>query len=237
MEVFEKAFNRIRQRNSKRRTFANLFGGLKTGYLIPYEKAIKDYQSKNLESALQNINVVIGKSDINDWKHYAFRANIFEDLGKYSDAIADYEKAIEFAENDIYVYGLYHQIGFCYLNIGNNLKAVEFYSYAIYLKKEHPNLEHNTDQEGMDMGVLLGVPFKRLYNNRANAYLNIGKLNEAIDDCNKSLEHDINYSNPYLLLSQIFSKAGQESKAIDFLKKSAQLGNKNAILTLRQIGH
>ena len=86
------------------------------------------------------------------------------------------------------------------------------------------------------MGVLLGVPFKKMYNNRANAFMNIGELDKAFEDCKKSLSFDKGYSNPYLLLSQIYSKAGQEDKAIEFLKISAQLGNKNAIITLEKIG-
>jgi len=52
------------------------------------------------------------------------------------------------------------------------------------------------------------------------------KLNEAVEDCKQSLQFDQNYSNPYLLLSQIYSSAGQEQEAIKYLKISAQLGTK-----------
>ena len=146
------------------------------------------------------------------------------------------EKAIDINFDDVNVYALYHQIGYCYLNLQDDQKASEFYGYAIELKSKHPNTEHNPDQEGMDLGVMLGVPFKRMYNNRANAYKNLGLLNEALEDCKKSLSYDKNYSNPYLMLSQIYSKAGKEEKAIEFLKVSAQLGNNSAISTLKQIG-
>lgn len=236
MEAFEKAFKRVRTENTKKRTFSNLLGGISSNYLTYYQTAINAYNNQNLNSAIENINTTIEKSDINDWKHFAFRANVYEDLRRFPEAISDYEKAIEFATNDIVVYALYHQIGYCYLNLGNNNKAIEFYTYSIDLKNRHPNNESNKDIEGMDMGVLLGVPFKRMYNNRANAHLNVGQLNESLEDCKKSIGYDKNYSNPYLVLSNIYSKAGQESKAIEYLKISAQLGNRNAQATLRDIG-
>lgn len=234
METFEKAFKRTRTMNTKKRTFLNLFGG--SNYLSFYNSAINAYKNQNLPSALENINKTIEKSDINDWKHFAFRANVYEDLRKFTDAISNYEKAIELSGNDINVYALYHQIAYCNLNIGNNQKAVEFYNYAIDLKNNHPNNQSNTDTEGMDMGVLLGIPFKRMYSNRANALLNLGQMNESLEDCKKSISYDKNYSNPYFILSTIYSKAGQEDKAIEFLKVSAQLGNRNAQATLREIG-
>jgi tetratricopeptide (TPR) repeat protein len=190
----------------------------------------------NNQDALASINIVIKKSDINDWQHYAFRGNVYEDLREYKQAITDYEQAIKFNANEIQVYALYHQIGFCYLSLGNNQKAFEFYTQAIDLKKQHPNSLQNKDLEGMDGGVMLGLSFKKMYNNRANALKNLGKLNEAVEDCKKSLSFDKNYSNPYLMLSQIYSKAGQEQEATKYLQISAQLGNQSAISILRQLG-
>lgn len=240
-DIFTKAFNRTRKSDYKRggrklSTLNKLFGGGLPKYVAYYSTAQKNYTNGQLQNAFENINKTIELSDIDDWKQYAFKANVLEDLQKYQDAIKSYEIAIDINLDDINVYALYHQIGFCYLSLGNNEKASEFYSYAIDLKSEHPNSEFNPDQEGMDLGILFGVPFKRMHNNRANALKNLGKLNEAIDDCKKSLSYDKNYSNPYVMLSQIFSKAGQEDKAIEYLKIAAQLGNNYAISTLREFG-
>lgn len=239
--IFEKAFNRSRNSDYKRggrkiSALGKLFGGGIPKYVVYYSKAQESYGAAQYQNSLDLINKTIELSDIDDWKQYAFKANVLEDLQKYQEAIENYEIAIDINLDDINIYALYHQIGFCYLSLGNNEKASEFYGFAIDLKAEHPNSEYNPDQEGMDLGVMLGVPFKRMYNNRANALKNLGELNEAIEDCEKSLSYDKNYSNPYLMLSQIYSKAGQEDKAIEFLKTSAQLGNNSAISTLRQIG-
>lgn len=236
MKIFEKAFGKTKPQNSNKRTLGDISSVLDSDYFQSFQDAMIDYSSKNLQSALSNINKTIEKADINNWQHYAFRANVYEDLSKYEEAIKNYETAISYSGDDVTVYALYHQIGFCYLSLGNNEKAAEFYTYAIELKSQHSNTEFNPDREGMNMGILLGLPFKRLYNNRANARKNIGKLNEAVEDCKRSLSYDKNYSNPYLMLSQIYSKAGQEDKAIEFLKISAQLGNRSALSTLQQLG-
>jgi tetratricopeptide repeat protein, tpr, putative (fragment) len=235
MNIFTKAFGRNRTAFLRKRENLN-FGALPE-YGIYYKQAIDDYNQQNLNSALLNINRTIENSDIDDWKHFAFKANVLEDLGNYAEAIKNYEKAIDFAGDDIHIYAQYHQLGFCYLNLGNDQKALEFYTYAIELKKQHPNTSFNEDLEGMDMGVLLGIEFKRMYNNRANALKNLNKLQEAIEDCKKALEYDLSYSNPYSMLSQIFSKAGQETKAVKFLKIAARLGNQYAVNTLKKLGY
>lgn len=235
MNIFTKVFNRQRTTPLRKKDVFNL--KVLPEYLLYYNQAINDYNCQNLNGALFNINRTIEKSDIDDWKYFAFKANVLEDLGNYVDAISNYEKAIDFAGNDIYVYAQYHQIGFCYLKLGNNQKAFEFYTHALELKKEHPNSSLNEDLEGLDMGVLLGVEFKRIYNNRANALKNLNRLQEAIEDCEKALEYDPNYSNPYSMLAQIFSKAGQEAEAIQFLKIAAKLGNQYAQNTLIKLGY
>jgi len=235
MTTFQKAFGRERVPNSRKRNFTNMDEGLNSGYLVFYQQATNNYLNGDYNSAFQNINKTIELTDIDDWKHYAFRASIYEDLKKYTEAINDYERAIELADNDINVYALYHQIGFCNLSLGNNQKAKEFYTYSLDLKKQHPNSQFNEDLEGMDGGVLLGIPIKRIYNNRANACKNLNELNEAFEDCKSALSYDENYSNSYLLLSQIFSLAGQEDKAYQMLEHSAKLGNQNAIQMLNQL--
>ncbi len=235
MNVFEKAFNKKRNDNFRRRTFANGLDELP--YLIYYQSAIAYYENGNLISALENIDITIQKSDIDDWKHYAFKANVFETLKEYNQAISNYEKAIEISETDIQVYALYHQIGFCYTSLKNYEKAIEFYSYAIELKKNHPNSQFNTDQEGMLMGVLLGVTFKKMHVNRSVVLTNIGKLTEALHDCVESINYDPNYSNPYLQLGFIYYKAGQEEDAVKFLKQAVSLGNQKAMEMLEQIGY
>ncbi|MDO4729552.1 MAG: tetratricopeptide repeat protein [Bacteroidota bacterium] len=237
MNTFYKAFGRERTSDIRKLPPHILLTRELPEFTILYHLATTSYNNQDYQGALAYIDRTIEKSDIDDWKHFAFKANVLEDLGRYKEAIENYTTAIDYAGNDIRVYAQYHQIGFCYMSLNNHQKAVEFYTFAIELKKKHPNSSFDEDLEGMDMGVMLGVEFKRMYNNRGNSLKNIGKLQDAFEDCKKALEYDVNYSNPYLLLSQIFSQVGQEDKALTFLKKSANLGNQNAQQMLRQLGY
>ncbi len=222
---------------NKKRNLSNWDDWKKTNYTVYYLKATDDYLNKNLQSALSNIDKTIKLSDVDDWKHYAFRANVYEDLKEYKSAIDDYKRAIFLSENNlgfIDIYAQYHQMGFCYLNLGNNKKAVENYTKALELKKQHPNSTSKPDLEGLDGGVLLGVPFKRIYNNRAEALKNLRQFQDAFDDCKKALNYDANYSNPYLTLAYIYSSLGNEKNAISMLQKSAKLGNRTALKLLNE---
>jgi tetratricopeptide (TPR) repeat protein len=242
MEIFERAFNRKKSDDFKRggRKLQDSFSLVNAGdvpaYLIHYNNAIDDLQSLNLNSALVNINKTIENSDIDDWKHFALKARIQETLKDFNEAIKNYEIAIDIAASDVTVYALYHQIALCYLYIGNNYKAIDFFTYAIDLKKNHSDIEFNRDLEEEKYGVLLGLPFKRMFNNRASAYLNIGKLDESFNDCMASISYDKTYSNPYLTLATIWSKKGHEQQALELLKISAKYGNKNAMETLNKLG-
>jgi len=245
MNVFEKAFKHSRSDKYKRGGRNPIDFMMSVGkpdfklpeYAVFFSFAQSAYEKGQYEDALNYINDTIKFSDIDDWRQYAFKANVLEDLQNYAEAIKFYEIAIDIHTDDVRVYALYHQIGFCYLSIGNHNKAIEFYSYAIELKQQHPNSQFAPDEEGIDKGVLLGVPFNRMYNNRGNSLKNIGKLNEALQDCQKALSYDINYSNPYLLAGQIYLQAGAEEDAIKLMRESARLGNQAAQRMLNQMGY
>lgn len=245
MEIFEKAFGRKRSEKYNRGGRKDLTniprdkdGSLSLPeYVTYYTIAQQYYLNGQYIESLNYINRTIELSDIDDWRQYAFKANVLEDLQNFKDVIKYHEIAIDIKIGDVGVYALYHQIGFCYLSLGNNEKAAEFYTYAIDLKKQHPNSTYYQDEEGMRNGVMLGLPFERLYNNRGNALKNMGKLQDAFDDCKRAISYDENYSNPYLLLSQLFSENDQEDIAIRYLRISARLGNQNAQRMLKQIGY
>lgn len=235
MTTFEKAFKRNRSDNFLRvgRSFSDLSNFLENpapNFLAFYITAEQEYSKGNYQSALELINRTIELStDHHDWKQYAFKANILEELHQFQSAINSYEIALDISDSDVQCYALYHQIGICYLKLGDNDKSIEFYSYAIDLKKQHSNSEFDPDEEGIYLGVMLGVSFKKMYNNRAGSYLLIKKLNESLIDCEESLRYDKNYSYPYFVLSSIYRKLGDDVKAMDFLNVSAQLGNRKAI--------
>ncbi|MDM1548858.1 hypothetical protein HX096_13450 [Empedobacter falsenii] len=203
--------------------------------LVLFETANRIYAVGNYEKSLELIDQIIPLSKVNNWKHLAFKANVLEDLGKYQEAIANYSRAIEWSNNEPMVYALFHQIGFCYLSLGSNLKAEEFYTSAINLKPKHPNTKEIPDIEGMDGGVMLGVKLERMYNNRGNARKNLKKYKEALSDCEMALRIDSYYSNTYFLKGQILYEQGNVEDAIKFIKKASDLGHSNALNILKEI--
>ena len=235
MSIFKKLFGFEKRENNNTRTFENMDRALKKGYLADYQIAENAYLAGDLNTALTYINATIRKSDISDWKQYAFRANVYEDQQKFTESITDYNKAVELSNSELSVYQLYHQIGYCYLNLGNNKKAEEFYTAAIDIKKKHPNTELAPDLEGMMGGVLMGLPFERLYNNRGNARKNSGKLQEAFEDCKRALEYNPNYSNPYLLAGQIQHLTGNSEEAVRLVNQSIKMGNHSGHKILKDI--
>lgn len=203
--------------------------------IVLFEQANYLYASGFYDKSLELIDQIIPISKINNWKHLAFKANVLEDLEKYQDAIANYSRAIEWANDEALVYALFHQIGFCYLSLGSNSKAEEFYTTAINLKTKHPNTKQFPDIEGMDGGVMLGVKLARMYNNRGNARKNLMKFEEALSDCDKALSIDSYYSNTYLLKGQIKLELNEIEEAKVFLKKAAELGHKSATQILNNL--
>lgn len=239
MEIFSQAFNRPKNRLSKtqKSIFNTIFFGkdkLKDNDRL-FILAKSSYSNNDIQNALKYINLCLESGSNDRWEYFAFKANSLEDLGDFSEAIRNYETAIELSENDESVYAQYHQIGYCYLNLNNDKKAMDFYTYALQLKI-HIQSKNKIDLEGLDGGILLGVPLKRIYNNRGNALKNLNELAKAIEDCNSAIKLDENYSNPYLLLSQIYSLMGNEEKALEKLKTSSRLGNNQAKKMLDKIG-
>ncbi len=232
MNIFKKAFGFEKTNYKKKTSLEDINEDLR--HVIYYNLAIESYYKGELLNAIAYVNNAIELSTYN-WLHYAFKGNVLEERRLFDEAIAQYQKAIEINGDDISVYALYHQIGWCYLNINNDHKAIEFYTYAINLKLKHPNHEYNKDLEGMDNGVVVGKEMKQMYVNRGNSYKNAGNLESAQQDCLKAVKCDDNYSNPYLLLYQIYIKAGLKEKAIGFLQTSARLGNQNAVRMLNKI--
>jgi|GEM_PF-1288869 len=238
MEIFTKAFGRPKNKlsKSKKSIFNAIFFGDKRidENERLFQLATTSYLHNDVSNALKTIDTCLKSGSSEKWEYFAFRANCLEENREYKKAIEDYEIAIELNDYDENVYALYHQIGFCYLNLNNNEKAVEFYTYALQLKNHLQNKDKE-DLEGLDGGVLVGVPFKRIHNNRGNALKNLNRFDDAIADCEKAIEYDENYSNPYLLLSQIHSLKGNEKESIKNLEFSAILGNHFSIKTIANL--
>ncbi len=66
------------------------------------------------------------------------------------------------------------------------------------------------------------------YNNRAATYGSLGKYRQAIEDCNKAIELNPKYADPYYNRAAAYMRLGNYRQAIEDFKTAARLGNKSA---------
>ena len=131
---------------------------------------------------------------------FYFRAIAHEKTGNTENAIRDYGSAIQLNPN--YVEALVNR-GLQHYNGGHPDEAVADYTSALRIAAQQVQ--------------------PMILTNRANAYLQTGKLNEALEDVNKALTINPNYPRAYQTRGAIFTRLGQPGKAQADLQKSQQL--------------
>ena len=140
--------------------------------------------------------------------YYYNRGDTFFDLGKFEEAIQNYDKAIELDSNVNSIY--YYNRGNAYFSLGKFENAIQDYNKAI-------DLNPNDDLS---------------YNNRGNAYFSLGKFEDAIQDYNKAIDlnpnDDLSYNNrgnAYFSLGKFEDAIQDYNKAIDLNPNDASYYN------------
>jgi tetratricopeptide (TPR) repeat protein len=72
------------------------------------------------------------------------------------------------------------------------------------------------------------------YNNRGNAYFNLGQYQRAIEDYNEVIKLNPNDASAYFRRGFIYAKLGNDNQFTNDLKIAARLGNQTAQNTLRE---
>ena len=136
--------------------------------------------------------------------YYYNRGDTFFDLGKFEDAIQNYDKAIELDSNVNSVY--YYNRGNAYFSLGKFEEAIQDYNKAI-------DLNPNDDLS---------------YSNRGNAYFSLGKFEDAIQDYNKAIDLNPNDDSAYFNRGTAFTNLSNYEKAINDFNKAIDLNSNNA---------
>ena len=113
---------------------------------------------------LRNLSNVINKYPDRS-SAYMEKGFIYNKMGKYSEAIEEYENALERGADKAKIY---NAMGIAYNDKGDNDKAIEDYSKAIKLDENYANA----------------------YNNRGIAYDDKGEYDKAIEDYTKAISLD-----------------------------------------------
>lgn len=81
--------------------------------------------------AIDDINLTIKNCKQPDIETYIFRARCYQKMKDYQAAIIDFTKAVSLAALDYNTGNICFQIGFCYAELGEYEKAVDWYTNAI----------------------------------------------------------------------------------------------------------
>ncbi len=197
---------------------SSIFVHVPKGYLEVFEYDIIEIENDLKEPLLDylskyfNINTETIYNDIqgfisNQHNHSTaeiefYRGNENANLGKYKEAIENYDKAIEL--NPKYA-DAYNNRGNAKLHSGKNEEAIEDYNKAIELDPQYDT-----------------------YYNRGNAKLHSGKNEEAIEDYNKAIELNPKYAKAYNNRGFTKSDLGDFKEAIEDYDKAIKLNSKDA---------
>ena len=131
--------------------------------------------------------------------YYYNRGDTFFDLGKFEDAIQNYDKAIELDSN--VNSACYYNRGTAYFSLGKFEDAIQDYNKAI-------DLNPNDDLS---------------YSNRGNAYFSLGKFEDAIQDYNKAIDLNPNNASYYYNRGTTFANLEKFEDAIQDYNKAIDL--------------
>ena len=92
--------------------------------------ALQKFESKDYESALNLLQEVISKDQNNTVGHF-YSGVSFQELGKYQNAIKEYEEVVNEKDN-LFVEQAQWYIGLCYLQTNENKKAIKQFKKIAY---------------------------------------------------------------------------------------------------------
>ena len=111
-------------------------------YKILMHKGNKNFDQKNYDEASQLYSEASQQKAKDFGSHYNL-GNAFYRKEMYEDAIAQYEKSLENAENENQRVSALYNMGNAYFQQGNSKKAVDFYKKALKLDPNNDKILHN----------------------------------------------------------------------------------------------
>jgi tetratricopeptide (TPR) repeat protein len=129
---------------------------------------------------------------------FANRGYSYYKIGKYDEAVADYNRTLALDASDA---GTYHNRGVAYYHLGKNAQAITDYNKALELKLDNAEV----------------------YNNRGAAYAALGKADSAIGDFTKAISLSPEYAEAYNNRGTEYAKARMFEAAITDFDKAIQL--------------
>jgi len=166
------------------------------------------YFERDYRAALEHLQVALELAQqtgdaqlLQSWIHNSL-GNVYADLGRHEDAIAEYQKAIKLDPDDAYPH---NGLGNVYRDLGRHEEAIAEFQQAIELD---PSLAY-------------------LHNNLGAVYRDLGRQEEAISAFQRAIELDPTYAYPHNGLGNVYRDLGRHEEAITEYQKAIELGGLN----------
>jgi tetratricopeptide (TPR) repeat protein len=168
----------------------------------------------------------------NNWFAYNNRGVTYKDLGNYSQAIEDLNRAIEIRPGYA---DAYNNRGVAYRGLGNNKQAIKDYDRAIEIRPGYADAYNNRGVAYNSLGnyrqaiedydrVIKSIPgFAEAYINRSVAYNGLGNYRQAIEDCDRAIAIKPGYAEAYINRGAAYKGLRNYRQAIEDLNRAIEI--------------
>jgi len=190
-----------------------------------YEQAEESFRAA-LEGTRHTANV-----RLEAWCHNGLGA-VYADLGRYNDAIAEYQRAIELDPQ----YPFPHNgLGNVYANLGRYDDAIAEFQWAIELDPQGAYPHNGLGNVYRDLGrhddaiaeyqraIELDPLFAYPHNGLGNVYADLGRYDDAIAEFQRAIELDPQYASPHNGLGAVYADLGRHEEAIAEYQRAIEL--------------
>ena len=165
--------------------------------------------------------------------YYYNRGDTFFDLGKFEDAIQNYDKAIELDSN--VNSACYYNRGTAYFSLGKFEDAIQDYNKAIDLNPNDESVYYNRGVafiylneyekaiENLSKAIDLNPNKDSTYYNRGIAFTNLSDSEKAIKDFNKAIDLNSNNASYYNNRGTLYINQGNYDEAVKDFSKAIDL--------------
>ena len=163
---------------------------------------------------------------------YTNRGRVYAQEGKMTQALADYNKAIEIYSN---YEGVYYNRGNAYRAQGQLTQALADYNKAIEINPKYADAYNNRggiyDKEGnfiqaisdYSKAIAINLQSAEGYYNRGTTYMKQGNLIQAMSDYNKAIAINPDYAHAYNNRGLIYSIQGDLTRSLSDFNKAIEI--------------
>ncbi len=205
------------------------------------------WRQDSTEQLVSHHVIVLNQNNIQDYQLYFERGSTYTESGRYEQAIASFDKAIELNPD---FHDAWNNRGLALLNLERYEQAIASFKKAIELKSDFHEAWNN---QGLvllnsrdyveaiaffDKAIELKPDFYHAWNNRGLALLNLERYEDAIASCDQALKLKPDFENALFNRGTGFLRSDRYEEAINSFQQSVNISREinNHNLEARSLG-